>query len=427
MHISKKHINPETVEATISLEKEELAAYLLEATEALSGQVTIEGFRKGKAPKELVEKQIDPALIRAQALEVALEESFTKATEQESWDVMRTTDLKVLKNDANALEYSVKVVLWPAVTLPDLATVKVPRRASEVSAPEIDEALDTLRNMRATFLDKTGSAVEGDRVEIDFDAAVGGKPIEGGSSRNHPLVIGGKSFMPGFEEELIGLSAGQKKEFSLTAPKDYYEPSLAGKQVDFTVTANRVQAVLKPAADDAFAKSLGSFENLDQLKDNLREGIIREKDAKEHQRLRLAILDAVIAAATVPAPQALVAEELDSMVHRFSDDLKGRGIELPMYLARLKKTEEDLRKEWHGEAERQVRIMLVLREVAKDKNIMVPPQELDDAIKNTVTELMRAGHQQDQIDLERLRSALAQRIMTDKTLEFIEGVCAIEA
>ena len=428
MNITKKPVDPYTLDAHITLDKEELAVYLQEVTEEFTKQVTVEGFRKGKAPKELVQKQLNPDAVRQEALEHALGDSFTKATATEGWDVMRTSDLKMIKNDADTLEYSIRVALWPTATLPDLATVKVPQEKIQVTDEEIAEGLDTVLNMRATFLDKTGSAAQGDRVEVDFDTTIDGKAIEGGQSRNHALIIGGKNFMPGFEEELVGLSGGQSKEFSLTAPQDYYEPKLAGKKVDFKVTVNRVQAVLKPAADDTLAQSLGQFKNLDQLKGSIREGIYNEKQQKERQRVRLAILDAIISSAKVPAPEAMVKEELEDMIHRFSGDLQRRGLELPLYLARMKKTEDELRKEWNVEAERQVRIMLVLRQVAKEKGIAVSDEELETAVKETIGELLRMGQMQEgQVDPERVRSALAQRILTDKTLDFIEGVCAVPA
>lgn len=425
MEISKKTVQPYLVEAHITLSKDELVVYMTQAKEEISQQVTVDGFRKGKAPKDVVEKQLNPELIRQEALEHALGDSFSKAAQQEQWDVMRTSDLKILKNTADVLEYSIRVHTWPALTLPDLGTISAVRRQVQVEEKELSEAMDTIRNMRATFLDKTGAAAQGDRVEVDFDVTLDGKPIEGGSSRNHPLIIGGKNFMPGFEEALVGLAAGDSKQFSLVAPDDYYEPKLAGKKVDFSVTVRRVQAVLKPEADDAFAKGLGQFESIEQLKDNLRRGIATEKQGKEKQRLRLEILDAIIAACSVPAPEELVTGELDDMVQRFSDDLKSRGIELPMYLARLKKTEEALRKDWKPEAERQVRIMLVLRAVAKDKGLTVLPEELEEAVRATIGELMKTGQlQEDQVDPERIRSALAQRILTDKTLAYLEDTCA---
>lgn len=426
MHIETKAVDPYSLTARIALDAAELGRYIEEARKRIAEDVTIEGFRKGKAPQSLVEKYVKPDVIRSQALDLALEGSFSDAVAREGWDIRQTTDLKVEQNDASGIRYSVRVHLWPAITLPTLGEVRVPARPVTVTDAEIDEALETVRNMRATFLDKTEPALEGDRCEVDFDASLNGAPVEGGSSRNHPLVIGGKNFMPGFEEALVGLRAGETKQFSLTAPADYYEKKLAGKRLDFTVTMRRVQSVLKPAADDAFARLLGGFTDLAGLRENLRTGITNEKQGKEQQRLRLAILDAIIAQASVPSPDPMVKEELDDMVHRFGHDLQERGTDLSMYLARMKKTEDNLRKDWTPEAQRQVRIRLILREVAKQERIAVPSEELDAALNGTIAELIRQGRAtEDQIDPQRLRSALTERMLTDRTLAFLEQTCTV--
>jgi len=424
MHIETKSVDPYTLIAHIELDAAELGKYVDEAKKRIAQEVTIEGFRKGKAPQHLVEKQVKPDVVRSEALELALEGSFSDAVEKESWDVQRTSELKVERNDATGLRYSLQIHVWPTVKLPDLTQVQISPKPVVVTDAEIDEALDTVRNMRAMFLDKTTAVSEGDRCEVDFDASVGGVPVEGGSSRNHPLVIGGKNFMPGFEEALVGLTAGESKEFSLTAPDDYYEKKLAGKKVDFKVTMRRVQSVLKPAADDAFAASLGAFTSLSQLRDSLRDGITREKKAKEQQRIRLAIMDAIIEKTSVPAPEDMAKEELDDMIHRFGHDLQERGTDLGMYLARMKKTEEDLRKDWKPEAQRQIRIRLVLREVAKQEKISVSTQELDATLNETIAELIRQGRAtEEQMDPQRLRSALMERMLTDRTFAFLENTC----
>lgn len=425
MHITTKTTEPHTLIATIELEASELGVFIEKAKKHIAQDVQVEGFRKGKAPQHLVDKQVKPEAVGSAALELALEASFSDAVAKEKWDVQRTADLNVEKNDATGLRYSVAVHLWPDVVLSDFSGIHVARKPVAVSDAEVEEALDTVRTMRATFIDKTEPALEGDRCEVDFDASIEGVPVEGGSSRNHPLVIGGKNFMPGFEEALVGLAAGDTKQFSLVAPDDYYEKKLAGKKVDFSVSMRKVQAVLKPVADDAFASSLGSFTSLEQLRGSLRDGLVKEKNGKEKQRIRLAILDAIIEKSTVPVPAEQVKVELDDMVHRFGHDLQERGTDLSMYLARMKKTEEDLRKDWKSEAERQVRIRLVLRETAKNKKISVSPEELEEAFKQTVAELIRQGQvTEDQMDAQRLRSALLERMLTDRTLEYLEQTCA---
>ncbi len=425
MNITTTSIDPYSWTAHIELDTDELKKYIEQAKEAIAESITVEGFRKGKAPKNIVEQQVGVDAVRSEALELALEGSFAEAVKSHEWDVLRTGDLKVEKNDAEGLKYSLRVDVWPSVVVPDLTAIQVPKKVVEVSDAEIAEALDTVVNMRATFLDKAEPSLMGDRVEVDFDAALNGVAVEGGSSRNHPLVIGGKSFMPGFEEELVGLAPGETKKFSLVAPEDYYEKSLAGKAIDFTVTMRRVQSVLKPAADDAFAVSLGSFKNLQELRASLRAGITREKSAKEQQRIRLAILDEIIRVASVPAPEAMVRDELNDMIHRFGHDLQSKGMELSMYLARMKKTEEDLRKDWKPEAERQVRITQILRAVAHQKEIKVSAEELEETLNATIAELIKQGQATEaDMDPQRIRSALYERMLTDKTLAFLESTCA---
>lgn len=424
MKVSSTQTKPYVLEATIELDAAELSAYVEHVSGEMAGSVAVPGFRKGKAPKERAAKSLNDAAVREEALQHALQESFTKAVAQEGWDVADTTDLAIKRNEPTGLAYTLSVQLWPSVTLPNISTIKVPRKEVTVTDAEIDETIETIRGLRATFLEKTGAATEGDRVEVDFDAMLDGKPIEGGSSRNHPLIIGGKSFMPGFEEQLVGLTVGMEKQFTLIAPADYYEPKLAGKEVAFTVTIRRVQAVLKPAIDDAFAKTVGSFDDLAALRTSITDGLRREKEGKERQRLQLAILDAIALEAKPTTPEYMVERELTDMLTRFGRDLQERGMQLPIYLARMKTTEEEIKKGWRKDAERQVRITLVLRQLAKDRQVSASPKEVDATMQAAIAELVKGGQEAERIDAEQLRGVIAERIVRDRLLSIIERECA---
>lgn len=427
MNISTTGRDEYRLGATITLDAHEVTAYAERARHELARNAAVPGFRTGKAPANIAEKGISPDTIREAALELALAESFEKAVAQEGWDVSSTEGLKVTRNEPAGLSYEVTVHLWPSVVLGDFANIRVPRRAVQVREEEIDESLDTVRATRASLLDKTGAAQDGDRVEIDIDASIGGIPVSGGSARNHALIIGGKTFLEGFEEQLVGLSSGMAKSFALTAPEGYPDQQLAGKTIEFAVTMKRVQAVLKPAADDAFAKTLGDFGSLGELRNSIRDHLIREQQVKERQRLQLAILDGIIGASTVPAPAVMVTEELDGMITRFADDLAQRNLELPLYLARIGKTQEQLRDDWKSEAERQVRIRLILRAVTKRESISVAPDELNALAANIIQAMTRAGQPPEQLDPDRLQQTLAQRLLRDKALDFLERTCATEA
>jgi len=419
-----KDKGPSELSVRVELDRNELEQYMHQVQNDWSREIAVDGFRKGKAPREIAGKHFDPAAVREAALEHALEDSFSRVAEAQHWEIAKTADLKVETNAADRLVFTVSVFVYPAVTLPDLATIKIAREPIVVTSEDEQEALETLRSLKASFLDKEGPAREGDRVEVNFQVMHDGQPIEGGQSTNHPLVIGGKNFMPGFEEQLVGMKTGETKQFELTAPADYYHPAIAGKKLNFSVTLNKIQAVDTPEITDAFASSLGKFKDVGELKQKIHDGLVKEKEDKERQRVRLAILDAIIGQLNVVMPSFLLEDELEAMIGRFSSDLSEKGTDLNMYLAHLKKTRDELKKDWRADAERQVKIALVLRTLAKEQKISVTPAEVDAAAAQTVQEAISNNVPQDQINIDDLRRAIAQRMVSDKTLRLLEETCA---
>lgn len=405
----------------VEMDAQDLREHILHAQQELGGEITVEGFRKGKAPQEILQQRLNPAAVREHALEHALEESFTAVAKEQNWDIAKTEKLSVEENSADRLVYSVSVLLYPNVELPDLSGVRVPRQQVTVSDQELSEALESVRSMRSTFHDKNDAAAEGDRVEVDFSVSHDGKPIEGGESKNHPLVIGGKGFIPGFEDQLVGMRAGEEKKFSLDAPKDYYHPDIAGKHLDFTVTMQKVQSVERPELNDAFAQSLGQFTSLQELSERTRGGLMHEKEEKERQRVRVMILDEIAKKLTVALPAFLVEDELSEMVERFSRDLASRGMQLGMYLASVKKTEEELRASWRADAERQVRFALILRAVARQQKISVPSSAIDAMMEDVLREATsRGGALPEGANPEAMRQAIAQKLLSDQTMQWLE-------
>lgn len=410
---------------TVTLDQEDLKHYIHHTEEELVGEITVDGFRKGKAPRELVKQHVDPSALLQRALERAMEGSLSELIAEKKLDVYQASDLKVNKNTAESLNYEVTLQVFPKFVLPELKEIKVERRPVEVTDAEIDEAIQVVRNSRSSFLEKSGPAAQGDRVEVDFEVSLDGKVIEGGQSKNHPVIIGAKNFIPGFEEQLVGLNPAETKTFDLNAPAEYYHDKLAGKNLHFNVTMQKVQTVVVPELSDQFAQSLGSFENIDQLKGNIREGIYEEKQKKEQQRVRAAILEAVLAKVNFELPEGLVVDQLEMMIQQFDANLHQRGMELGMYLAKLSKTQEDLRKEWRPEAERQAKMEVLVDHVAKEKSISASREEVEGALAEAVESLVaRDGAALEKIDMDRLRNAVAKRLTHDKTLDFIEGVCS---
>ncbi len=426
MTFTTKKTDQNGIELTIELGKEDLGHYIKETEQALGKSLEVPGFRKGKVPNDVIKKQLGDSKILEAALQTAMQRSLARVIQEQGLDVLEASDLKIKDNSAERLIYTVALRLFPAVTMPPLETIKVQRRPVTVETKEIDQTLETLKASRAILTDKDGAAEQGDRVEVDFEVSEDGKLIDGGSSKNHPVVIGNKNFIPGFEEELIGLRKGEHKDFSLTAPRDFANKEIAGKKLDFKVTIQEVKKVTMPELTDDFARSIGKFDNIDQLILNLKDGLAEEKKDKERQRLRLEIINKIIEGSRCDAPAVMITEQLDSMIENFDQDLHRHDMELGLYLSKLGKTQDDLRKEWQKEAERHVKMALILHAVAREREISVEPEEVTQALEALVQSTMiREGGQNLDFDMERMRASIRSRLLNERTLEFLERTCAV--
>ncbi len=422
-----KKLNNNQIKAVVELDREDLQIYLNKAEDILGGGLEIKGFRRGKAPKDVLKKRLDQEKVRALALEIAVGESLSDVIKGNYLDVLNTSQLSIEDNDAVQLKYSILIDLFPEVELTDLGTIKIKKRDLKVEENEIRDALETIKNSRANFIGKEDNeaAEEGNRVEVDFEVKKDGQIIEGGISKNHPLIIGGRSFIPGFEHNLIGMKKGEERSFSLTAPDDYFYKDVAGKELGFKVKMNDIKTVVRPEVNDDFARSLGRFADLTELKESVKEGLTQEKKMKESQRARLEILDNIISQSKIEVPENLLANQLDIMVADFDQTLHGKGLELGLYLARIGKTQEDLKKGWTKDAEKQVKISLVLRKLAKVRNIKASQEEIEEMAGQAIQSAIASGEAiQDDIDPVKIKENVESRIVNEKALEYIESHCA---
>ena len=375
MQTKVKLLKDSEAELFVELDKEELREYLKKTGEKISGLVKFDGFRPGKTPLDVVRKEIGDEKILEEALELAVTASLSKALKKERLEVVSSSGLAISENTVESLKYSIKLLLFPEVKLGSYKNLGLAKKDIKIEDKEIDAAVESLLKMRTEYKDFDGPVERGHHLEIDFTVTESGRLIEGGESKNHPLILGSGGFIPGFEEELIGLKKGENKTFSLQAPKDYYQKSIAGKKLDFKATIKSVKSGKPPELNEDFVKSLGRFNSVDDFKGMVAENLKMEKKRRETDRLRLEILEKVNKTSEVKVPAKMLQEQLESMIANFDKSLHEKGMELGLYLAHLKKTQEDLKKEWHSEAENQVRRGLIMREIAKREGIKVGEDE----------------------------------------------------
>ena len=280
----------------------------------------------------------------------------------------------------NPLEFTITVAVHPDVTLPDYRAIAgkalAEKKAPEVKKEEIAETIEYVRKSRRKEVLVAREARMGDLTELDFEARIAGVKLDGGESRNHPLILGESKFIPGFEENIIGMKAGEEKTFSVTVPKDYYQEQLREKILDFTVKVNGVYELALPELNDEFAKSLGAFETLVALEESVKGNITKDKETKEAERVRRTFAEELAAKATIDVPDMMVDQEVGTMIAEMRQNIEREGANFDSYLMGIKKTTDDLKKEFRTQADTRVRIALCLKEIAKQENIALDEKEV---------------------------------------------------
>lgn len=309
--------------------------------------------------------------------------------------------------------------------------LKVKRNKLEVEESEVKKALDYLQNSRAKIITVNRPSRKGDRAEIDFEVRHNRVKIENGTSKNHPLILGQGRFLPGFEKELEAMKPGQEKEFSLKVPANWTDSKIANKNLDFKVKMNLVQERELPTLNDEFAKSLGSFDSLTALKQSIRQGLLKEKEIKEKERIRIELIERIAQDSEMEIPDSLIEQEIEKMLAEFKTSIASIGLDFEKYLkeinpspsaegGRVKKTIEDLKKDWQGQAEKRVQISFCLKEIAERENIKVSDEEVKERINEDLKHYPNIKEVEKNIDLLTLKEYTEGVLRNEKVFQLLE-------
>ena len=365
----------------------DLEAKVNERLDDLKGRVQLRGFRPGKVPVAHLKRLYGKSAM-AEVIEATVREANSKIVTDHGYRLAVEPKV-VLPTEEGAVEgviegkadlsYTVEMEIVPAITLADFKSIKLTRLTSEVGDEEIDKALQTIADQNRPFVAKTEGAANGDRVTINFEGSLEGTPFEGGTGEDVPLVMGAGQFIPGFEENLAGLKAGENKTFDVKFPDDYRATHLAGKNATFAVTVKAVEAPGPVTIDDEFAKTLG-VESLAKLKDAVKDRIAREHTLASRQKLKRALLDQLDERHKFEPPPSLVEQEFANVWSQVENDLKQQN----RTFEDEGTTEEKARAEYRGIAERRVRLGLVIAEIGEKNNIRVSDEQLRAAVMEQV-------------------------------------------
>ena len=409
-------------EISVEISVEEMEKYMNNALDKLAKNIKLDGFRDGKVPKDVAEKQLGDAAIFEEASHEAIEKSYLEIIKENKLNPLGQPKAEITKAAPNnSLEYKIVISVMPEVKLGDYKTVFGKMEVKKIDDEMIEKELKTLQKKKASYLTKDESAEKGDRVEIDFETRVGGVKLEGGESKNHPLIIGQGKFIFGFEDNLVGMKKDEEKEFDLVFPENY-KKELAGKKASFKVKINLVQKVNLPEINDEFAKGLGKFENLEELKKSIKRGMIMEEEGKAKEKLRGELIDQVVEKTTVEIPETLVESELTNMVNEFKNNITQTGIEFEEYLKNVNTNLEKLKTEWQPMAEKRTKTGLIMREISVQEEIKIGDEEIEKRVNETLKFYPNEEELRKNMDLEKFKDHMAGVIMNEKVFEILEKV-----
>lgn len=429
MDVAVKKLSQSQVEISVSLSWEEWQEEIEHAVKQLARDVKVAGFRDGKAPRSVIEKRFGKQALLDVAAEHTVSHSYLEALAREKIEAIGPPAVKLEKfAEYETFQYSAVVSVLPAVVLlpwqeaVKQINVEFAKKTDIVEDGEIIAELERLASMRAKFVTVNREARLDDNVLADFSVLQNGVLIENGQSKKHPLVLGSGVFIPGFEEKLVGMRAGEEKTFELVFPETYHAQHLAGQPATFQVKMDAVQARELPEIDDAFAKGLGNFASLEELKKNMCEGILAEKKIKREEEYRVRIIDALVEKTKIEYPDILVVEESQRMLRAFEIQVQSAGLDFAGYLAQMKKTADELKKEWEPQAKKTLAANLILDTLAKEEELDVDTQEVETEMNKTLVQYQNVRDIKKKVDMERLYSSARKRLLQEKTLAWLKSL-----
>ena len=379
----------------------------------------IPGFRKGKAPYKIVEKQYGAQIFYEDAFNEVAGEVYEKELTDAKIEAVSRPDIDIIQMEKGKdLIFTAVVQTKPEVTLGKYKGIELKKVEYNVEEKDIDHEIGHMQERNARLVNVEDRPVEkNDTTVIDFEGFVDGVAFEGGKAENHELVIGSNTFIPGFEDQIIGMKIGEEKDINVTFPEEYFSKDLAGKPAVFKVKLHEIKKKELPAVDDEFAKDVSEFDTIKELKDSIKEKLEEENKNKAKYETEEEAIKTVCDNTEIDIPSGMVETETDNMIKDIEQRLMYQGLNFAQYLQMMGKTEEDMRKEMKEQAERQVKTKLVLGAIVEAEKIEATDEEVKAKLEEMAT--MYGKDAKDLEANESLKAYIAESVKTEKAISFI--------
>ena len=370
------------VKFTMEFTAEEFEAAQVKAYQANKGKFVVDGFRKGKAPRSIIEKRFGEGIFFEDAIDELFRENYVKALLELELEVIDSpaADFSEIKK-GEGFTATITVACYPIVEVKDYKGVEIEKIVNEVKEEDVERDIEQLqkRNARVVLVER--EAKEGDTVLFDYAGFVGEEQFEGGTAERQELRLGSGMFIPGFEEQLVGATPGEKRDVVVTFPEEYHAEDLAGKEAVFHCLVHEIKEEILPELDDEFAKDVSEFDTLDELKASTREKLEKYAEAGAVTQMQDKALEKVVEANEIEVPAVMVADEIERMIHELNQQLRYQGMSVDQYLGFIGKNIAEFKEELRPDAERQVKTRLLLMGIVEAEKIEVSEEELEEELK----------------------------------------------
>ena len=420
MNITENKKSDSEIELVIELERSDIEKDLQKAAVKISKNINVPGFRPGQAPYDVVAKNVGgEAKIYEEALQDIVGNSLVRQIAERKLETIGQPKISIEKMVPGfGVTYKAVLSLMPKVELGDISKIKIKKAEAKVEDKDVEKVIDSMLQMRQKETAVKREAKTGDKVDIDFEIKRDGVPIEGGSAKNYKLVLGAGQFIPGFEENVVGLGQGSEKKFEVTFPESYHHKPLAGKKADVELKLNQVFELKKPALDDEFAKSMGGYESAQKLKEQVRQSLQAEKERETKEKRELLAMEELVTVSKIgQLTDMMVNEEIKKMVGELEHNVSGQGMKIDDYLKSIKKTREDLEKDFKPKAEHRLKVALVAREFGRQENIKIDDEQVDKEIEIAKKSYQNNPEMQAQLESKNYREYMRNMLTNKKVFQ----------
>ncbi|HEX3010609.1 MAG TPA: trigger factor [Syntrophomonadaceae bacterium] len=405
----------------IEIDAEMLEQGMEKAYRKVVKQVTVPGFRRGRVPRQLLEAHFGKEILYEDTLEFVVPDAYDQAIEKLKIEPLAQPEFDQIGEiqEGEPLTLNVRVAVKPDVKLGELEGIKVSIPKVEVTEKDVDQRLEDMRSRYARLIEKTDeAAASGDTVKIDFEGSIDGVLFEGGTGTDYSLELGSHSFIPGFEEQLVGAHTGDTVEVKVTFPQEYHAEDLAGKDAVFKTTVNKIETRELRPLDDAFVQEVSEFETVAELREDLKKKLEEIAQQRKQEMINDEVISEALSLCEVPVAKAVINMQVSAMLKQFEQRIATQGIKLEQYFQLTNTSEEDFRQDMSPEAEHKVKVDFMLEKIIEEKGIEVTDEEIDNKITE-VAASMKVDADQARQNLAGVMDNITYGLKLDKAVKYL--------